>query len=190
MVTSLAFYLALLGAVAVERLVELVVSRRHARLALARGGIESGAQHFPVMAATHALFLVSCALEPLLFDRVATPLLSIPALVIVVAAQGLRWWAVLTLGERWNVRIIVVPGDAPVDGGPYRFVRHPNYLAVIAELMALPLVHGAYVTALVFSLANLALLAVRIPAEERALGAPYAKRFDTRARLVPGRSRS
>lgn len=190
MVSTFALYLALLGAIAVERVVELVVSRRNASLAFARGGIEYGARHFPVMAATHTLFLISCALEPLLLDRAFPGLLGFAALVIVIAAQGLRWWAALTLGERWNVRIIVVPGDAPVDGGPYRYMRHPNYLAVIAELIALPLVHGAYATALVFSLANLALLAVRIPAEEQALGDPYAKQFDTRARFVPGRSRS
>jgi len=190
MVTSLALYLALLGLVAVERVVELVLSRRNARLAFARGGVEFGARHFPVMAATHTAFLVSCALEPILFERAAPGLLGIVALVITAAAQGLRWWAASTLGERWNVRIIVVPGDPPVDAGPYRFMRHPNYLAVIAELLALPLIHGAYVTALVFSLANLALLAVRIPAEEQALGDPYAKQFDTRARFVPGRPRS
>lgn len=190
MVSSLAFYLALLGVVAIERMVELGVSRRHAALALARGGIESGAGHFPVMAATHALFLVSCAIEPLLLDRAFPGPLGYVALGGVFAAQGLRWWAALTLGERWNVRIIVVPGEAPVETGPYRFLRHPNYLAVIAEVIALPLVHGAYLTAVVFTVANMALLAARIPAEEQALGAPYAKRFDTRPRLVPRRPRS
>lgn len=189
MVSSLALYLGLLLVVALERVVELVISRRNARLAFERGGVEVGARHFPVMALVHTLFLVSCAVEPLVFDRSFPPVLGSVALVVVVAAQGLRWWAALTLGERWNVRIIVVPEDVPVDRGPYRFLRHPNYLAVIAEMVALPLVHGAYLTAFVFSLANICLLAVRIPAEEQALGDLYAKRFDSRARFVPGRSR-
>ena len=90
-------------------------------------------------------------------------------LVLVVAAQGLRWWCIATLGRRWNTRVIVVPGLAPVTGGPYRLLRHPNYVAVVVEGVALPMVHGAWITAVVFTVANAALLRVRIRAEDAAL---------------------
>jgi len=87
----------------------------------------------------------------------------------VLAAQALRWWCIRTLGPQWNTRIIVVPGLALVGGGPYRFFRHPNYVAVVVEGVALPLVHSAWVTALVFTVLNAALLTVRIRVEDRAL---------------------
>lgn len=160
-------YLAFLAVLAAERVFELWLSRRNARAAFARGGVESGAAHFPVMAAVHTLFLLSCAVEGSL--RPFPGALGWAALGGAVLAQGLRYWAITTLGVRWNVRVIVVPGEALVSSGPYRFVRHPNYAAVCLEMICVPLVHGAWVTAAVFSLANAALLAVRIPAEERAL---------------------
>jgi methyltransferase len=97
------------------------------------------------------------------------------------------WWAIATLGTRWCTRIIVLPGAPPVTGGPYRWLRHPNYLAVVVELAALPLAFGSWRTALAFSSANAALLAVRIRAEERALGAAWGEAFRGRRRLVPGR---
>jgi methyltransferase len=90
-------------------------------------------------------------------------------LVLVLAAQGLRWWCIATLGKQWNTRVIVVPGMPLVATGPYRWLRHPNYVAIAVEVFALPMVHTAWVTAIVFSLANVALMAVRIPTEERAL---------------------
>jgi methyltransferase len=90
-------------------------------------------------------------------------------LALVVASQALRWWCIATLGHQWNTRVIVVPGLPLVSAGPYRWLRHPNYVAVVVEVAALPLVHTAWVTALVFTLANAAVLAVRIPVEERAL---------------------
>jgi methyltransferase len=108
------------------------------------------------------------------------------ALAVVLGAQALRYWAIATLGWRWNTRIVVVPGAAPVTGGPYRFVRHPNYVAVIAEMVALPLVHGAWLTALAFTLGNAWLLRVRIHAEERALGEHWEHAFAGRPRFVPG----
>jgi methyltransferase len=104
---------------------------------------------------------------------------------VALGAQALRWWAIATLGGRWNTRVIVVPGAAPVTGGPYRFLRHPNYLALVLEMLAVPLTHGAWLTALVFFALNAALLAVRIPAEERALGRPYAEAFEGYSPLLP-----
>src|SRR5690606_8224852 len=107
------------------------------------------------------------------------------ALAGVAAAQTLRYWAVFTLGDSWNVRILVIPGAAPVTAGPYAFVRHPNYLAVTIELLCVPLVGGAWITAAVFSVANTALLRIRIRQEEEALGAGWASSFADKPRFLP-----
>jgi len=180
-------YLVLLLAVVAERLLELVLSRRHAAWALARGGVEVGRRHFAVMAALHAAFLASCALEVVVLRRPFHPALAGAMLMAFVGAQALRWWAIATLGPRWNVRVIVVPGFPVVTGGPYRHLRHPNYLAVALEGIALPLVHGAWATAIGFTVLNAAVLAVRIRCEEAALDrhADYGTRFAARRRLVP-----
>lgn len=187
MVTSALLYLAFLGAVSLERLAELVISRRNARRAFARGGVEVGQRHFRVMALMHTAFLAACALEVVLLERPFPGLLGALALLVALLAQGLRYWVITTLGEQWNVRVIVVPGAAPVSGGPYRYLRHPNYAAVIAEMAAIPLIHGAWLTALVFSVLNALVLWVRIRAEEDALGPAYAAQMGGLPRLVPGR---
>jgi methyltransferase len=166
------WYLALVAATALERLAELVVSRRHARWAFARGGVESGRGHFPVMVALHTLLLVACVAEAVLADRPFLPWLGWPMLVLVLASQGLRWWCVATLGNQWNTRVIVVPGMPLVARGPYARLRHPNYVAVVVEGFALPLVHTSWITAAVFTVLNaVLLLGARIPVEERALAA-------------------
>ncbi len=166
----LGFYIALVAATGVERLVELVVSARNARWSFERGGVESGRGHFPAMVALHTGLLVACVAEAVLADRPFLPWLGWPMFALVLASQALRWWCVTTLGHRWNTRIIVVPGLPLVSGGPYRWFRHPNYVAVVVEGIALPLVHSCWVTALVFTVLNAVLLArFRIPAEERAL---------------------
>lgn len=170
MTTSQVLYTALVAAVGVERLAEMVVSKRHAAWALARGGVESGRGHFPVMVALHTALLLGAVVEVVAADRPFVPVLGWPMLVLVVAAQALRWWCITTLGPQWNTRVIVVPGADLVAAGPYRLLRHPNYVAVVVEGLALPLVHTAWVTALAFSVLNLALLSVRIRVEERALG--------------------
>ncbi|MCO7271816.1 MULTISPECIES: isoprenylcysteine carboxyl methyltransferase family protein [Cellulosimicrobium] len=167
---SLAWYVVLVGATAVERLAELVVSARNARWSFARGGVESGRGHFPAMVALHTGLLVACVAEAWLADRPFLPWLGWPMLALVLASQGLRWWCIATLGPRWNTRVIVVPGLPLVARGPYRWLRHPNYVAVVVEGFALPLVHSCWVTALAFTVLNAVLLArFRIPAEERAL---------------------
>jgi len=161
---------ALIAAVAVERIAELVVSTRHARWAFARGGVEAGRGHFPPMVLLHAGLLVACVVEVHVADRPFVPLLGWLALVAALASQALRWWCIGTLGPQWNTRVIVVPGLALVDRGPYRWLRHPNYVAVVIEGIALPLVHTAWLTALVFTVLNaVLLLGFRIPTEERAL---------------------
>lgn len=163
------WYALLIAAVAVERLAELVVAERNRRWSLARGGVETGRGHYPVMAVLHAGLLGGALAEVYLLDRAFDPVLGVAMLAVVAAAQALRWWCIRTLGPQWNTRIIVVPGLARVSTGPYRWLHHPNYLAVIAEGAALPLVHGGWLTALVFSLLNLPLLWWRIRLEERAL---------------------
>lgn len=183
---SAALYLALLALLVCERGAELLVSGRNARKALAAGGVETGRRAYGFMVAVHALFPLACAGEVLLLARPFPGAAGFTALAVALGAQALRWWAVATLGERWSTRIVVLPGAPPVTGGPYRFLRHPNYLAVVLEMAAIPLVHGAWLTALVFSALNAALLSIRIPAEERALGTAYAEAFEGRRRLVPG----
>ena len=166
----LGLLLVVVGATAVERVGELVVSARNARWAFARGGVESGRGHFGAMVALHTALLVAPVVEVVVADRPFLPWLGWTALAAVVAAQGLRWWCIATLGRRWNTRVIVVPGLPLVARGPYRVLRHPNYLAVVLEGVALPLVHTAWVTALAFTVLNaVLLLGFRIPAEERAL---------------------
>lgn len=163
-------YYLLILAVAVERLAELVVSKRNAQWAMSRGGREYGRRHYPVMVVIHTLLLVGCVAEVWLLHRPFLPWLGWPMLALVVVAQALRWWCITTLGHRWNTRVIVVP-DAPlVNAGPYRWLHHPNYVAVVIEGIALPLVHTAWVTALCFTVANALLLTVRIRVENAALG--------------------
>jgi methyltransferase len=178
-------YLIILGALAAERIAELIISARNARWALARGASQAGLGHYPVMAAFHALFIVSCGAEALIFRRSFPGILGWLALGGALAAQALRYWAVATLGRRWNTRIIVLPGVAPVTGGPYRLVRHPNYVAVVMEMVCVPMIYGCWLTAIVFSAGNALLLRVRIQAEERALGETYLKTFAIVPRLIP-----
>ncbi|WP_155371657.1 isoprenylcysteine carboxyl methyltransferase family protein [Catellatospora vulcania] len=163
------WYTLLIVAVAAERLVELVVSKRHAAWALANGGREYGRSHYPYMVALHTALLAGCLAEVWLLDRPFVPVLGWTMLALVAASQALRWWCVTTLGRRWNTLVIVVPGLPLVDRGPYRWLKHPNYLAVVVEGFALPLVHSAWLTALTFTLLNFALLAVRIRVEDAAL---------------------
>jgi methyltransferase len=186
MVTSRTAYLALMVLLAVERLVELGVSRRNARRALERGAVEVGQRHFRVMASMHALFLVACPVEVFALGRAFPGALGWACLGGVALAQGLRYWAIFALGARWNVRILVLPNAPPITRGPYRFVRHPNYVAVVLEILLVPLVHGAWLTAAVFSAANAVVLRVRIRAEEAALGPGYAAAFASRPRFIPG----
>ena len=126
------------------------------------------------MVALHTGLLVGCFLEVAVAHRPFLPALGWPMLAVVLLAQGLRWWCIATLGVRWNTRVIVVPGLPLVTAGPYRILRHPNYVAVVAEGLALPLVHTAWVTATVFTVLNAALLTVRIRCEDRALAGAVA----------------
>jgi methyltransferase len=156
-------YTLLIAGVAAQRLAELRLARRHQRALLARGGVEIAPHHYPAMVLLHGAFLLACPLEVWGLRRPFRPELAAAMAVLLAAAQALRYWAIITLGERWTTRIVCLPG------APYRFLRHPNYLAVVAEMAALPLLHGAWLTAGIFSAANALVLAVRIREEEAAL---------------------
>ncbi len=162
-------YLGLILLVAFQRSTELRLARRNERLAREAGALEFGAGHFPWMVTLHTLFLISCVAEVWLLQRPFAPAAAGAMLLLLAAATALRYWTISTLGERWTTRILVRPGAPLVTGGPYRFLRHPNYLAVVLEIAALPLVHGAWLTAVLFSVANAVLLTVRIRAENAAL---------------------
>ena len=177
MPTSVLLYLLLILVLYAERLIELLVSRRNIRRLRARGGREYGRGHFPAMVLFHTLFPAVAAAEVLVLERAFPGVAGWIFLAVAVLAQALRWWTIATLGDAWSVRIVVLPDAAPVTGGPYRLVQHPNYLAVVLEVAAIPLIHGAWLTSAVATLLNLWLLKVRIPLEERALGPRYAQAF-------------
>lgn len=163
------WYALLVVAVAVERLIEVRVAERNRAVSKTHGGVEFGAGHYPAMATLHASLLVGCLVEPIVLHRSFIPALGWSMFAVVVAAQALRWWCITTLDYQWNTRVIVIPGASRVTGGPYRLIPHPNYVAVIAEGAALPLVHSAWVTALAFSILNAWLLSTRVRVENAAL---------------------
>ena len=169
MVIGESTYLLLLGALLGERLFEVIISHLNARRAFARGAIEYGQRHFPIMVAMHALFIASCAFESLSVAHAISPMLSTIALVAALIAQILRYSAVIALGEQWNTRIIVTP-DAPlVTHGLYRWIRHPNYLAVAGELAGIALVMHARISGPMAVAAFCALMWRRLQIEEAAL---------------------
>lgn len=151
--------------VATQRLLELLLSRRNERLLRARGAVERGRKHYPLMVGLHVFWLASTLLEGV---ARRSRMHRLP-LISFLAIQPLRYWAILSLGEHWNTRILVVPGEKLVSRGPYKYLSHPNYVVVAVEILTFPLVFGARITALVFSVLNAALLSVRIKEEERAL---------------------
>lgn len=171
---SVVLYVVLVAAVGLERVAELVVSNRNAAWAFTRGGRESGRGHYPVMVVLHTALLVGAVVEVVALHRDFHPLLGWTMLALVAGSQALRWWCIAILGHQWNTRVVVVPGAGRVTSGPYRWFAHPNYVAVVVEGIALPLVHTAWVTAAVFTVLNAALLTVRLRAEERALAALVA----------------
>ena len=141
-------YYLLILAIGIERLVELVLSKRNAQWSFAQGGKEFGRPHYVVMVAIHTALLLGCIVEPWALHRPFIPWLGWPMLAVAALSQGLRWWCITTLGKRWN----------------------PNYVAVVAEGFALPLVHTAWLTAIIFTIANAMLLRVRLQVENSALG--------------------
>ena len=157
-----------------QRLLELRYSQRNERRARAKGAVERGREHYPFMVALHALWLVSTLVEGLLRGP-EFPVYWPAALAVFLLVQPLRYWAILSLGESWNVRVLVVPGAKPVRRGPYKFLRHPNYVVVAVEILTFPLIFGAWITALVFTILNAIFLYVRVRTENLALSEQAAK---------------
>jgi methyltransferase len=182
-------YLAVVAAVALLRLAELVVSFRHRRALMGAGATAVHEPRFKWMAALHAAILAGAALEVVTLHRPFVPVLAAPAMLLLIAATWTRWWVIQTLGPHWNVGVVDSTAQGVVDVGPYRWVRHPNYVAVFVELLALPLVHGAWITAVLGSLAHVFVLRDRIAAEDRVLLAnpDYAARMGHKPRFIPRR---
>ena len=164
------YYYLFILAIGFERLVELAFAQRNAAWSIAHGGKEFGRDHYPAMVSMHTLLLVSCVVEVWTLQRPFIGWLGWPMVAVVVLSTVIRWWCVAVLGKRWNPRLIVIPGAPLVRRGPYRWLHHPNYTAVVAEVAALPLVHSAWLTAIVFSIANALVLTVRIRTENAVLG--------------------
>lgn len=156
---------ALLALVTAQRLGELVLARRNTRRLLARGAVETGAGHYPFIVALHAAWLAGLWL--LAWDRPV----NLWLLGVFLGLQALRVWVIAALGERWTTRIITLPGAPLIRRGPYRFLSHPNYVVVAAEIFVLPTAFGLIGFALAFSVLNAAMMAVRISSETRAVRA-------------------
>jgi methyltransferase len=181
--------LAVVAAVALQRLAELWLARRWLRAsAVETGAVPEREPAFVAMVALHTAWLAGCLAEPLAWPRPVPPALLAAAGLLWLAALGLRAWTLRALGRYWHVRVVRRARQPVVTGGPYRFIRHPNYLAVIVELAAVPLLLGAYGTALLAGVLNAALLAVRIRREEAYLLAlpAYRQAFAGKARFLPG----
>lgn len=171
---SLTAFTIVVCAVGVERLIELVVSTRNAAWSMQRGGRETGRGHYPFMVALHSGLLVGALVEAWVRRPDVPELQAVIMLGLVVASQALRWWCIVTLGRRWNTRVIVVPGLAPIRTGPYQILAHPNYVAVVIEGIALPSMHASWMTAIMFTTFNAILLTVRIRVENAALRTLHA----------------
>ena len=161
---------ALLGFITLQRIAELWWAKQNERRLFAAGGLEYGRSHLPLIVLVHAAWLIG--MWALAYDHPVEPLFF----AIVVILQIGRFWVLATLGRRWTIRIIVVPGEKLVARGPYRLLRHPNYAVVTGEIAAVPLALGLPIYALVFSILNAAVLAIRIPAENAALVAANSSR--------------
>jgi methyltransferase len=151
-----------------QRIWELRLAKRHEKALRARGAVEAGARHYPQIVALHLLWFIAICAEIFFLSRPINPFW--PALLLIaLLAQVLRYWTIRTLGERWTTRVLVLPGAKAVTHGPFKYLRHPNYIAVMFELFFFPLIFSAYVTAITVSIINVFLLGKRIAIEEKAL---------------------
>jgi methyltransferase len=167
----MSFAAIILAFVTLQRIGELVLARRNTEKLMARGAVEVGARHYPLIVALHTAWLAALWL----FGR--DQAVNLAALAIFVMLQGLRLWILATLGSRWTTRIIVLPGEPLIGSGPYRYFSHPNYAVVMGEIAVLPLALHLPLVALIFTVLNAAVLAVRLRAETQAIS--------PRARAVP-----
>jgi methyltransferase len=181
-------YLVLLALVAALRLVELRISKRHQREMLGRGAAKVDEPRFRWMVLLHTAVLVGSAVEVVFLRRPFIPILAAVTFAIFLAANAVRWWVIRTLGEHWNVQVVDSTRLGVVTSGPFRFVRHPNYAAVFAEMLALPLIHTAWITALVGTLGHAVVLGQRLSTEERVLfsNPDYRAAMSGKPRFLPG----
>lgn len=182
MITFFIFFSVLI----IQRLLELAIARRNEKWLKERGAIEFGMKHYQFIVLMHSLFFVVFLFEKVTFSRELStfwPLLA----AVFVCSQLIRVWAISSLGRYWNTKIIVLPNVEVVTKGPYRFIKHPNYLVVSIELMVVPMMFGAYITAGLFTLLNVLMLSIRIPAEEKALQelTEYEGSFESSNRFLP-----
>lgn len=161
------FFYVILAFVIVQRLVELLIAKRNEKSMRAKGAYEVGASHYPFMILLHTSFFISLIIEVIYFKFIVIP--DFVLLAFFGLLQLLRVWCLISLGTFWNTKIIILPGANVVAKGPYAYIRHPNYLVVCLEILVLPLMFQAYITAICFTILNFIILSVRIPIEENAL---------------------
>jgi methyltransferase len=185
---SVIAYLGLLVAVALLRLLELRISKQHQKEMLGRGAARVAEPRFRWMVVLHTAVLIGSAVEVVFLHRPFLPMLGSSMLLVFLAANLVRWWVIRTLGEHWNVQIVDSTRLGVVTSGPFRFVRHPNYAAVFAEMIALPLIHTAWITAIVGTVAHAIVLKMRLSTEERVLFAnpDYRAAMSGKPRFLPG----
>jgi methyltransferase len=185
---SVVLFLVLLVAVAATRVFELRISKKHQREITSRGGAKAKDPVFPCMAMFHTLVLIGAAAEVAFLHRPFIPALAIPMLALFILSNIVRWWVIRTLGEHWNVQVMDSTKLGVITTGPFRYVRHPNYAAVFVEMIALPLIHTAWITALAGAVAHAIVLTFRLSAEERVLFADsqYAAAMRSKPRFLPG----
>jgi methyltransferase len=185
---NVAGYLALLVMVALLRIVELRISQRHQRQMVSHGASKVSDPRFRWMVLVHIGVLVGAAVEVVFLHRPFIPALAVICFVIFLAANAVRWWVIRTLGEHWNVQVMNSTGLGVITSGPFRYVRHPNYAAVFVEMLVLPLIHTAWITAIAGSLAHILVLSQRLATEERVLSsdAHYCAAMGGKPRFLPG----
>lgn len=185
---SVIAFLGLLLAVALLRIVELQISRRHQKEMVSRGAAKVDEPRFRWMVVLHTAVLIGAGLEVVLLKRPFIPALAVTMFVIFLAANCVRWWVIRTLGNHWNVQVMDSTSLGIITSGPFRYVRHPNYAAVFSEMVALPLIHTAWITAAVGSLAHVVVLSQRLGTEERVLLAnpEYRASMGQKPRFIPG----
>lgn len=184
------FFTLFITLVILQRLVELRIANKNEKWMKANGGFEVGQQHYKYIVLVHVMFFISLIVEVSVFGKSVSSLWLLFILFFTLA-QALRIWSLLSLGQFWNTKIIIVPNVNIISKGPYKYIRHPNYLVVVIELLVIPLIFNAFWTAILFSLLNMLVLSIRIPAEEQALikETNYKAVFQQRSRFAPSRNR-
>jgi len=185
---SVIAYLVLLCIVAILRLYELRISRDHQQEMIARGASKVDEPRFRWMVVLHTGVLIGSAAEVVFLKRPFIPILAAVCFPLFLAANAVRWWVIRTLGEHWNVQVMNSTGLGVITSGPFRYVRHPNYAAVFTEMLVLPLIHTAWITAIVGSAAHILVLSQRLATEEKVLfsDAHYRDAMSGKPRFLPG----